>query len=342
MGTRIQSFDLLKCFAIFCVVWGHCVQYLHGGNYAFGHDVMFDFIYSFHMPLFMVVSGFFAFSALRLGIWDFLRKKFVTLIWPCVIWGSLRFGLMFIMEPYRYKFGWSQFGDMIAYSFWFLVSLFVCYLIAYIARRITRRPWLFALIGLCLSMVYENNWHVPFLYPFFLTGMALSAYRDVWKRRMKLLLGLSLVGFVVGLLFWHGEYTVYVSRPVSFTGWLAGETWLVRRCWVALFRFANGLCGSLSFFLIFAGLIRKVSNGWVMRYLEWAGRNTLEIYILQTFVFVLFAMFPPLENVSVVAYSFACPAVAVVCMVAVAGVRWAIGCLPSADAFLFGKKRKVA
>ena len=53
---RIESFDILKSIAIFLVVWCHVLQF-------WGHH-LFDYtfttvVYSFHMPVFMIIAGFF-------------------------------------------------------------------------------------------------------------------------------------------------------------------------------------------------------------------------------------------------------------------------------------------
>ncbi|OYP59578.1 acyltransferase family protein, partial [Prevotella sp. P3-122] len=49
---RLQYVDFLKGFAILCVVVGHIA--------AFNPkcDLLIDFVYSFHMPLFFFISGF--------------------------------------------------------------------------------------------------------------------------------------------------------------------------------------------------------------------------------------------------------------------------------------------
>lgn len=53
---RIDYLDTVKALAIFCVILGHSIQYFDvSGELKW----MYSFIYSFHMPLFMAVSGFF-------------------------------------------------------------------------------------------------------------------------------------------------------------------------------------------------------------------------------------------------------------------------------------------
>lgn len=61
-GGRIAYVDALKGFAMLCVVLGHVVDgYLDGNTYGQADTAMkgiFNLIYVFHMPLFMMISGY--------------------------------------------------------------------------------------------------------------------------------------------------------------------------------------------------------------------------------------------------------------------------------------------
>lgn len=55
-SRRDESIDTLKFLLICIVILGHVIMNLGGGKFSI---VMFNFIYSFHMPLFVFVSGYF-------------------------------------------------------------------------------------------------------------------------------------------------------------------------------------------------------------------------------------------------------------------------------------------
>ena len=61
--------DVLRGFAICLVVLGHCIQEGSGGVYklqeAYFDDRLYQLIYSFHMPLFMLVSGWLGWYSMR-------------------------------------------------------------------------------------------------------------------------------------------------------------------------------------------------------------------------------------------------------------------------------------
>ena len=50
--------DFVKGIAIFLMLWGHCIQFCAVGDFDFFENWVFKLIYSFHMPLFMLVSGY--------------------------------------------------------------------------------------------------------------------------------------------------------------------------------------------------------------------------------------------------------------------------------------------
>ena len=132
-GSRNIVFDAVKALAIWLVVYAHSIQYIGGVDYV--NDVIFQTIYSFHMPLFFVISGFFFSSALQLDWKEFLIKKSTTLLLPCFIWALIYGGIHFT--------SWSAFGGNLinpqAWPFWFLKGLFLVQLIVYACSRISAR-----------------------------------------------------------------------------------------------------------------------------------------------------------------------------------------------------------
>ena len=89
---RLSFIDSLKGFAIFLVVMGHVIEWqfadheqaIHGGSPQVA--IWWHFIYSFHMPLFMFLSGFLfprIFGSIKEVI-SFLFRKTYTIILPLI------------------------------------------------------------------------------------------------------------------------------------------------------------------------------------------------------------------------------------------------------------------
>lgn len=118
-SRRVAYWDVAKGVAIFCVVWGHCLQNMTTDTGYLCSDGLSQLIYSFHMPLFMVISGYFAYSSLSRPIGITLRKKIRQLIVPSISWlivisllamvfhgdfGEERFKHILVTMPYSFGF----------------------------------------------------------------------------------------------------------------------------------------------------------------------------------------------------------------------------------------------
>ncbi len=79
VSIRNQYVDSLKGLCIFLVIFGHCLQYGSGAVFLsdgeYWENLGMKFIYSFHMPLFMAISGYlFAFSLSKYGPVEVCRR----------------------------------------------------------------------------------------------------------------------------------------------------------------------------------------------------------------------------------------------------------------------------
>ena len=85
--TRNKVFDLLKLFAILLVLWGHVIQQFT--QLPGEESKIFQIIYSFHMALFMMISGYFAVSLINKSFWDTIWKKIQQLLIPAICGGII-------------------------------------------------------------------------------------------------------------------------------------------------------------------------------------------------------------------------------------------------------------
>lgn len=124
---RITYIDIAKILAMFLVVYTHTAQNIAQDNYM--NEIGFTSIQSLHMPLFMIMSGYF----LNLGklknnkIVDYLKKKFLHLVLPTFFWYTLL--VLAFNEPHDLR--------TIANSYWFLKSLFISLAFIMVSVKIT-------------------------------------------------------------------------------------------------------------------------------------------------------------------------------------------------------------
>lgn len=92
-SSRDYTIDIAKAIGIIFVVIGHCCAVPnHGGNVIWQMYIS-DYIYTFHMPLFFFLSGYF-FNKLYLdNKFNFIKKKITGLWVPYIKW-TLFFTLM--------------------------------------------------------------------------------------------------------------------------------------------------------------------------------------------------------------------------------------------------------
>ncbi|MDO4744065.1 MAG: acyltransferase family protein, partial [Clostridia bacterium] len=83
---RNNFIDIAKGVAIFLMLWGHCIQIcVIGSGIDFFENSVFKTIYSFHMPLFMLISGYlFYFSFLKRDLKELLIHRTQALLQPIV------------------------------------------------------------------------------------------------------------------------------------------------------------------------------------------------------------------------------------------------------------------
>ena len=154
---RLPAFDILKLFAIFMVLYGHCLQYFQTSPFA--QDSVYRVIYSFHMPLFMMIGGFFSLHSFQLKFKGLVTKKFWELIYPVIIYGIVFFIISSIITL-------SQ-GDQIypiwdlkaiyTKNLWFLKSEFICYIVAYFCFRKGINIWLLVMSLILSQFVVFHN-----------------------------------------------------------------------------------------------------------------------------------------------------------------------------------------
>jgi acyltransferase len=98
-GTRLAYADVARLIGIFLVYHGHVVErMMYLGNAAAAHQ--YKFIYSFHMPLFFVLSGLIARDwAAEQSIGQFAKSRFLSRIVPLIFFNLALALLSLIHKP---------------------------------------------------------------------------------------------------------------------------------------------------------------------------------------------------------------------------------------------------
>ncbi|MBQ8517254.1 MAG: acyltransferase [Akkermansia sp.] len=284
--TRIVYWDVAKCLLMYLVVLGHVVQLWQYGNVNFWEDGVFKAIYMFHMPCFILISGYFAGKTIQEATWKTLPKYARRLLLPGITFGC--FWLLLRMTcGAAAPLNILQIAKA-ASPFWFLIILFecVCFFILFSlpSSKIFKTTMIILPLFLALAIselpknlqhFFPHNSWFAYYWPFFLLGAAMRHYR-ISPENMK---HASLWGcifcvlYVVSFYYFPHQWTVYQKAPT-----LNLESLTINgiRTLVAVIG-----CGAFLFTIKVVTFMGKYA---IIRLL---GAATMGLYVLQSCIFTL-------------------------------------------------------
>ena len=240
----------------------------------------FQFIYAFHMPLFMMLSGCFLGKIFKLNPIQFLQKRFVQLLLPV-----LTFSCLFVIGNHLKALFTPTASTVNFFSYlgsgwmWFLKYLFVDTVIAYASRRLLHKEWLAALLPTLLLFCLTRNTMFRLL-PYLWAGYYIYKHKAFFDRHLNTMLAVSAMSFAVFLIFWKGDYDAahrFVFFKPSFHLEFAGF-------YMATVRLLVGMAGSMTFIFFFKWLYSRIDRLSLTRICCKVGRQTLGIYCLQIYI----------------------------------------------------------
>ena len=264
---------------ILLVVIGHLNDYHVSGIV---HDKLFIFIYSFHMCLFFLLSGFvMALTKRKLQEQSFLKwlwKKIQTLFIPFLAWTFIMWRFVDPIIDFTFDLGTIKFIFLRPDTgTWFFLSLFVCQVVCYpIFRFKSILTWLFPigflLFGhLFLARIFDASVAFAYydIYHFssFMAGYLFYEYRD--KLLCANLATIALVAFVV----------VEIIHPNPILATLSFGITLLYICQQYAQRIEVGR-----------------TKPWLYNQLKLIGCNTMAIYPIQAYF--VFAFSEPVLNIN--------------------------------------------
>jgi len=96
--NRIHWLDSARGIGIILVVFGHALGGLIDSPFGINQNTfrqMFFAIYTFHMPLFFLLSGLLVTKRLAKGQGPFLRALLPTIVWPYFLWSVIQFTIIY-------------------------------------------------------------------------------------------------------------------------------------------------------------------------------------------------------------------------------------------------------
>ncbi|TAK33706.1 MAG: hypothetical protein EPO21_12150 [Chloroflexota bacterium] len=269
---RLFNIDALKGFAILLVVLGHAIQ---PNDPSHDSTIAFRVIYSFHMPLFMFLSGYLAWDR-RLS----LVKKAITLLVPFVSWYCISY---LVTGTYQHlspmAFLWRVILDQ-DWGLWFLWVLFANFFVLSLALRVPRRYQDLAVVAAAVSIKFVSiPWEIvgfeliQWYFTFFAAGYLIAKHQSSlirWRRPAQVV---SIVFFPFLVSFW------YKSDSPSFLPYLRDTFSAYNLPGLDLILSAYAyVVPSLGIVLAFL-LISVLQHYSIFAALCWLGLVTMEIFL---------------------------------------------------------------
>lgn len=230
-----------------------------------------EVIYSFRLPLFYILSGFF----LRRSIFKrsnsvFVNYKLKTLIYPYLVWAVLQVSIQFLLSGYTNATrGWWDYAYIIIQpraidQLWFIYALFNVSMIFFIAHRFLKMTQI-QMIVLGIFLHYMSTFVQEY-----------SLFRDMFYFFIFLVIGDVSYNFITDpkrvALFSSYKFILALTPVFILTQW----AWLVLGDNINLFLFAMiALLGSFYTMV----LCLKISETNSMKYLKLFGEHSLYIFL---------------------------------------------------------------
>lgn len=142
--TRDLYWDTLKLVLIFCVVYGHVVQPYRGGSQF--NMTVFNFIYSFHMPLFVFMSGRFSHFSDR----NRYKKGILRILETLIFFHLLRCIIQLLQGCGTHL---SMFTTP-SFALWYLLALaYWRLLVLLVPEKLKNRSFVMIAISVCISLM---------------------------------------------------------------------------------------------------------------------------------------------------------------------------------------------
>ena len=300
--------DLLRGFAIVLVVLGHCIQDGSGADYRsealYFSDRLYQFIYSFHMPLFMMISGYLSWGSIqkakehkeRTGL---LKRRAASLLIPIFLWTAVDYIRILIVnhingEPQPEALIFVYFYNALN-NLWFLWAVWWCFCVVYAVHYFFKDRKVIYLLGFLVLFVIPDGLGFgayKYMMPYFIVAYYWHDYvqtnRDILKRDPQIWM---LV--VTGIVF-AGLFAMYNEDSfIYLTGYkLIGKN-IVVQIGIDLYRTLIGFVGSIFFIMLWQYILMMVDRmskkdniNVVFRMLRHLGAHSMGIYILSGYVII--------------------------------------------------------
>lgn len=296
LKERDYFFDNARAVLIFLVVFGHLLQpYTEASPHL---SSLYLTIYSFHMPGFLFISGYFAKKAGQAGYLEKVSKKLLV---PYVIFFGF-FSVYYYLTGKEDSVQFDPFDPV--FALWFLLTLFFFHVILVIVKDY--KPYYVLPIAVIISLFagYSENIdnYLSFsrtimFFPIFYIGYLFTNKHTQLLRNKKFLP----IAIITLLAF----YVIYTYHPIN-SNWLLGDSPYMSL--EGKLDFYSPIKRLLLYFIVlismfaFFNLIPEKE-----KFYTYIGRRTMHVYLLHgLFIGFIrgFGIYPFKDHISILTYLY--------------------------------------
>ena len=227
MNLRSDWVDYAKALGIILVVYGHVARGVSSVEIKTQFksiQTIDSIIYSFHMPLFFFVSGFFFYnSLLKRGGTKLILRKFDTIVYPYIIWSIFQ-GITEVFLS-SYTSGSVTYSDVFSLlwfpraQFWFLYVLFIFFAVSTIFLSFfSKKAVIFLFLLSIVLYVYPIDISANLIlrllkgyFVFFVFGIFFSLYFKTERISNFFSFSLLSCGFIISQYIFHVKFELLYS-----------------------------------------------------------------------------------------------------------------------------------
>lgn len=209
---HIEWIDGAKGFAILLVIIGHCIDGYKDAElfkqYTFIFNSLHYFIYSFHMPLFFMISGYLFFYAYKNITIKKLIEKLIDLAGVYFLFSAVQVCVQILFQGnINRKLSIEHIFMLPIYTvppYWYLYVLVFLYLLTYFFCNVNLRKLLF--IASCIAFVSQfvlinafELHNILYYWYFFVVGGYCYSLRLTIKNKANIIILLLLIGYLMNV-----------------------------------------------------------------------------------------------------------------------------------------------
>ncbi len=278
VGKRVVYFDNAKFLLIILVVFGHIISPYSNDHHFL--NTLYKTIYTFHMPAFILVAGYFAKGFRKKG---YMKKLTVKLLIPYIIF-QIVFTIFFSIKGENPTL--SLFDPQ--WTLWFLLSLFSWHLLLFVFEKMKYAFVVSILVGVIIGTLpfigtYLSLSRTLVFFPFFLLGFLLQKkhFEKLVEAKWRMAGGI----FLVSLFFSYYFFFYDISKKWLFASYSYTEIVPVEEIGL----FVRLILYGVMFLAAFSFLALMPKKNYPFTRL---GERTLYVYLLHGVVIKLIDITP--------------------------------------------------